>query len=317
VNGPVRSRSTGSARRSRRGAFGGTATGRDLAGVLTLAGEGSRMLPWSRGLRKEFLPLFDAGRERGAVLKPMAHLAVETLMGAGVTDLTFVVQPRDRATVANYFTVDRDLLRRVGRHPERLAETRELYDRLRSLKIHFALQPSPAGFGDAVLRAASFVGDRPFLLHASDAFLDEPQRGRIPRAMAEVLDVQSVDAVLLVRKVRDPRRYGVVEGVPSGRHRTWRQLTVTGIEEKPSRPRSSWAATAIYAFRPSVFAALRVARRKRRGAPEFELTWGIQELLDSGRSVAALVAAPPAHWRSVGSPDSYFRALRATRLEQW
>jgi UTP--glucose-1-phosphate uridylyltransferase len=299
----------GRGRASRAGSSGTPA----LAGVLTLAGEGTRMLPWSRSLRKEFLPLFDAGRERGPVLKPVAHLVVETLMGAGVKDLTLVVQPRDRETVANYFTVDPDLLRRVRRHPERLVETREFYEQLRSLRLHYAVQPKPAGFGEAVLRAASGVGDRPFLVHASDAFLDEPQRGALPRAMGRLLIDEELDGVLLVRRVKDPRRYGVIEGVPQGRYGRWRRLRVRGIEEKPERPRSHWAATAVYAFRPRLFEALRTVQRRRPRAPELELTWGIQQMIEEGGSVAALVAAPPAHWRSVGSPEGYFRALRATR----
>lgn len=274
------------------------------------------MLPWSRSLRKEFLPLFDAGRERGPVLKPVAHLVVETLIGAGVADLTLVVQPRDREAVANYFTVDSDLLRRIRRHPERLVETREFYDQLRSLRLRYAVQPKPAGFGDAVLRAAPGVGDRPFLVHASDAFLDEPHRGDLPRAMGKLLVEEDIDGVLLVRRVADPSRYGVVNGTSAGRYGRWRRLSVTGIEEKPAHPRSHWAATAVYAFRPRLFDALRQVQRARPRAPELELTWGIQRMLDDGGSVAALVAAPPAHWRSVGSPEGYFRALRATRRGQ-
>jgi dTDP-glucose pyrophosphorylase len=287
-----------------------------LVGVLTLAGAGSRMLPWSRGLRKEFLPLFDAGRGGESVLKPVAHLVVETLMGANVTDITLVVQPRDRGTVANYFTDDPELHRRAAPHPERLAETREFHRRLRALRLRYAEQPRPAGFGDAVLRAERSVEGRPFILHASDAFLDEPRRGELPAAMGRMLLEDGLDAVLLVRSVRDPRRYGVVEGVPAGRYGRWRRLTVTGMEEKPERPRSHWAATAVYAFRPSLFDALRTARRRHSSTTELEVTWGIQEIADRGGKIAALVLSPPAFWRSVGSPESYYRALRATHRER-
>lgn len=271
------------------------------------------MLPWSRSLRKEFLPLFDRDPDRVPVLKPVAHLVVETLMGAGVSDLTLVVRPRDRPTVANYFKVDSGLLRRVRHHPERLVETRRFYEQLRSLHLRYALQPRPSGFGDAVLRAERSVGRRPFLVHASDAFLDEPTRGALPRAMGRLLVDDELDAVLLVRRVNDPRRYGVVDAEPAGRYGRWRRLRVRAIEEKPDHPRSHWAATAVYAFRPRIFGALRTVRRRRPRARELELTWGIQQMLEDGGSVAALVAAPPAHWRSVGSPEGYFRALRATR----
>lgn len=297
---------TGTLRPPRRGAA-------DLVGVLTLAGEGTRMLPWSRGLRKEFLPLFDRGPAGEPLLKPVAHLVLETLMGAGVTEMTLVVRPKERAAIANYFSVDPDLLRRLARHPDRLSGTRDLYARLGRLRLRYASQPRPLGFGDATLRAAPTVGDRPFVLHASDAFLDEPRRGELPEAMAGLLRREGLDAVLLVRRVRDPRRYGVVEGRPDGRYGRWRRLTVERIQEKPARPRSSWAATAVYAFTPAIFDALREVRRRSPAGRELELTDGIQQLIDRGGSVGALVLSGATRWRSVGSPEGFYRALRATR----
>lgn len=271
------------------------------------------MLPWSRSLRKEFLPLFDQTREgSGPVLKPVAHLVVETLMGAGVDDLTLVVQPRDRTTVENYFTVDHSLLERVGHHPERLTATREFYRRLRSLRLRYVEQPKPLGFGDAVLRARDSVADRPFLLHASDAYIAEPRRGQVLRAMGRLLLRERLDAVLLVRRVQNPRRYGVVEVDNAGRFLGWRRLRVTAIQEKPDRPRSSWAATAAYAFRPAIFDGIRRAARAHRSAGELELTWGIEQLVRDGRRVGALVLSRPAVWLSVGSPEQYLHALRWT-----
>jgi dTDP-glucose pyrophosphorylase len=285
----------------------------DLVGVLTLAGEGTRMLPWSRGLRKEFLPLYDRGLEGAPVLKPIAHLALEAFMAAGVSDVTLVVQPRDLALVQDYFTVDAPFLERHRHHPERLAETRDFYSKLRALRLRFAVQPHPAGFGDAVLRAEPFVGPRPFLLQASDGVILEPRWGSVHRTMARLLRRERLDAVLLVRRVRDPRRYGVVEGRATGRFEGRRRLIVTGMEEKPSHPRSAWAATALYAFTPRIFAALRDARKAGGAATEFELTSGIRKLLEDDGSVSALVLEPSSQWRSVGSPEGYFRALRATQ----
>ncbi|MGA9838958.1 MAG: sugar phosphate nucleotidyltransferase [Thermoplasmata archaeon] len=285
---------------------------RPLRGVLTLAGAGTRMLPWSRGLRKEFLPLYDRGHDGSPVLKPLAHLVLETLTSAGVSDVTLVVQPTDLALVRNYFTVDPSFLEQHRQHPERLVETREFYRRLVDLRIRYALQPRPTGFGDAVLRSEPRLGGAPFLLHASDALLLEPARGTLPHGMGELLRRESLDAVLLVRRVPDARRYGVVVGREVARYRSWRRLDVSGMEEKPTHPRSHWAATAVYAFAPTVFDALRSARRKAPRGSELELTHGIADLLAGGGRVAALVLEPADAWRSVGSPDGFYRALRAT-----
>ncbi|MCI4346993.1 MAG: hypothetical protein L3J97_00020 [Thermoplasmata archaeon] len=283
-----------------------------MRGVLTLAGEGTRMLPWSRGLRKEFLPLYDRGDDGRPVLKPVAHLVLETLTGAGVDDVTLVVGAHQLEFVRNYFSVNGRFLRRHEKHPDRLVETRRFYDRLSRLKIRFAVQPSPRGFGDAVLRAERSVGRHPFILHAADAVLIEPERGELPRRMMALRDRDDLDAVLLVRRVRDPRRYGVVEGSPLGREQGIRKLDVVRMEEKPARPRSSWAATAVYAFAPSIFTALRKVRRARP-ASELELTDAIERVLADGGRVAALVLPRSlGEWRSVGSPEGFHRALRRT-----
>jgi UTP--glucose-1-phosphate uridylyltransferase len=284
-----------------------------MEAVVTLAGEGTRMLPWSRGLRKEFLPLYDRGGDDRPVLKPVAHLVVEELVAAGAFHLTIVHQPRDAEAVRNYFTVDPTFLRRHRRVGERLSETRRFYETLRRLRVSFVEQPRPAGFGDAVLQAKGSVDGQRFFLHAGDAILLEPHRGRLLRAMGALLERDGLDAVLLVRKVSDPRRYGVVEGRPGPAVHGIRRLDVTGMVEKPSRPKTHWAATAVYAFDPSIFSALARVRASRHPS-ELELTDGIRSVLANGGRVASLILTPRAgEWWSVGSPEAFGRALARTR----
>jgi UTP--glucose-1-phosphate uridylyltransferase len=284
-----------------------------MEGVLTLAGEGTRMLPWSRGLRKEFLPLHDRGQDGSTILKPVAHLALESLVGAGADSITLVVSLRDVATAKSYFSIDRGFLERHRHHRERLSETQQFYETLRRLKIHFEVQPEPLGFGDAVLRARSAVGQEPFLLHAGDAVLWEKKRGQTLRELAALREAEGLDAVLLVRHVADPRRYGVVEGTNAGRFHGYRRLNVTRMKEKPAKPRSSWAATAVYAFSPELFSALDRVRRRNR-PKELEVTDAIVELLAGGGRVAALVLTQrTGSWRSVGSLAGYLQAFQQSR----
>ena len=284
-----------------------------MEAVVTLAGEGTRMLPWSRGLRKEFLPLYDRGESGAPVLKPVAHLVVETLVAAGALHLTIVHQPRDAEAVRNYFTVDPEFLRRHRHQGERLTETRRFYDTLGRLRISFAVQDRPLGFGDAVVRARGSVGGQRFFLHAGDAVLLERHRGTILRAMAALLERDGLDAVLLVRKVADPRRYGVVEGHRGPSVQGIARLDVDAMVEKPEHPKSHWAATAAYAFHPSIFAALEKYRRASR-PKELELTDGVRTLLADGGRVSCLVLSPRVGaWWSVGSPEGYGRALARTR----
>ncbi len=290
-----------------------------MRGVVTLAGDGSRMLPWARLVRKEFLPLFDVPSDgHGApVLKPVAHFVLETLVRAGISDLVLVVRPENLSYVRSYFSIDPAFLRRHAHHPERVRETRQFYRSLARLRIEFRLQRQPKdrrsrGFGDAVLRAAPVVGDEPFVVHAGDGLLLEPERGQLVRAMVALRARERLDAVLLVRPVADARRYGVVEGRPLAPFRGIGRLAVTAMEEKPAEPRSRWAATAVYAFGPRIWDALR--REARRHPEELELTDGIARLLrDGGRAQALILTPRQGIWRSVGSPERYARALSETQ----
>ena len=271
------------------------------------------MLPWSRGLRKEFLPLYDRASAGEPVLKPVAHLVVEALASAEADRVTIVVQPRDAGFVQNYFSVDHAFLHRHRRTPDRLVETRRFYRTLDRVQFSFVSQPRAAGFGDAVLQSEGVVGKNPFFLHAGDGIVLEPHRGAALRAMGKIRERDDLDAVLLVRHVADARRYGVIEGHPEGAEGQYRRFRVTEMHEKPARPRTHWAATAVYAFGSRLYPALEAVRREQRPR-ELELTEGIRYILQHGGRVAALLITPKTGiWRSVGSPDGYARALVQTR----
>jgi UTP--glucose-1-phosphate uridylyltransferase len=284
-----------------------------MHGVLTLAGEGTRMLPWSRGLRKEFLPLLDRSVAGKPVLKPVAHVALESLVRAGAEQITLVVARRDEQLARSYFSVDSEFLDRHSHHPERLADTEAFYSALGRLRIKMVVQPEPRGFGDAVLRASASVGREPFLLHAADAVLLEHPRGRTLKELGRLREREDLDAVLLVRRVADPSKYGVVEGRFAGRFGRYRRLEVTAMEEKPTKPKSPWAATAVYALSPQIFDVLRQEARIGHSR-ELELTAGISRLIRQGGKVSALVLPPSAgKWSSVGSVEGYLRALHRSK----
>jgi UTP--glucose-1-phosphate uridylyltransferase len=277
--------------------------------VITLAGEGTRLLPATRGLRKEMLPLFYRGVQGTPVLAPVVHHVVRTLVGAGVREMALVVGP-DQGWVRRYFEPDEAFLERHRSHPERLRETLALGRMLRGVRFHWIVQPRPRGFGDALLRARGVVGGDPFLLHAADAVLREPREGELPRRMEQLREREGASAVLLVRRVKDPRRYGVVEGRLVRTDDGLPYLDVSGMEEKPAHPRSPWAATAIYALSPEIFPLL---RREARPDRELEVTQGLSALLQEGHRVLAVRLPTPGHaWLSVGSPEGYYRALQRT-----
>ena len=60
--------------------------------VITAAGEGSRMLPLTKGVRKEMLPLCAYNQKKELVLKPILHLILEQLYAANFRRFCFVIR---------------------------------------------------------------------------------------------------------------------------------------------------------------------------------------------------------------------------------
>jgi UTP--glucose-1-phosphate uridylyltransferase len=285
--------------------------------IVTLAGDGSRMLPWTRGLRKEFLPLFGDGPSGGPTLKPVAHLVVEALAQSGVREITLVIRPRDRSFVQQYFTIDPELVERHLHQPDRIVETRRFHATLRRLRLRLVAQPHPRGFGDAVLQARRSIGHEPFYLHAGDGVVLGGGAADILSAMGRLRSSERLDGVLLVRRVADPRRYGVIEGGKMPDFGGYRRLEVRAMAEKPEHPASHWAATAVYAFAPSLFDALSAVRASEH-PHELEVTDGIRYLLAHGGRLQALVLDRSVGiWRSVGSPEGFRRALAHSHRIAW
>ena len=105
------------------------------------------------------------------------------------------------------------------------------------------------------------------------------------------------------------------KGSPAGRFEGTRPAAGHGMEEKPERPRSQWAATAVYAFSPRLFEALRTVRSGRDHPKELEVTDAIRELIANGGRVAALVLRPSEPESGVRSvrPDGFLQALKRTQ----
>jgi UTP--glucose-1-phosphate uridylyltransferase len=115
--------------------------------LIPVAGLGTRMRPVSFVVPKAMLPLVDAGDRIRTVL----HVILAEVRAAGIERAAVITSPGHADALRAYF----DAVRRSGEGdiPEHL---------------EYVIQPSAAGFGDAVLRGASFAGDEPFLLMLGD-----------------------------------------------------------------------------------------------------------------------------------------------------
>ncbi len=168
--------------------------------------------------------------------KPMVYYPLSTLMLAGIREILVITTPQDRPQF------------------ERLLGTGAQY----GLRLAYAVQPSPDGLAQAFIIGRQFVGsDRVALVLGDNIFYGHGLPDDLRRAVQ-----RHEGATVFAYQVRDPERYGVVEFDRTGR--------AIGLEEKPQKPRSTWAVTGLYFYDNRVLDIAGGLRPSSRG--ELEIT---------------------------------------------
>ena len=263
--------------------------------VITAAGSGSRLLPFSKETPKEMLPYCARARDGRLILKPILEVVYESLHDHGYRKFCFVVG-RGKRSIEDYFLVDDSAKYSTN------SDLQDFYKKIRSSHIMYAQQSSPRGFGDAVLKAKLFAGKDSFLLHAGDDVILSPGNGHIQRLEDAFLS-NGADIALLVDRVERPEQYGVIEGRSIGDG----LFRVEHLEEKPRRPKTNLAVIATYIFKPSIFCELERVEPDRNG--EIQLTDAIGSLAANGKCVAVELGAAEKRI-DVGTPESYVACIR-------
>ncbi len=202
--------------------------------------------------------------------KPMIYYPLSTLIMAGIRDVLVITTPHD----AGQFT--------------RLLGDGSSY----GISISYAEQASPDGLAQAFVIGADFVGDDKVALVLGDNVFYGPGLGT---RLSRHRDVDG--GLIFAYQVADPSSYGVVEFDADGR--------AISLEEKPARPRSSFAVPGLYFYDNDVLAIARDLLPSPRG--ELEITDVNRAYLDRGRLAVEVLPRGTA-WLDTGTFDSLMAA---------
>ena len=267
--------------------------------VIPAAGLGSRLLPITKEIPKEMLPIFLKSKSNEIIVKPLIQALVEKFFKLGIKEYGIIVGRQKRA-IKDHFTLDQELLQSIKSKNYLRKDLEQFYNILKKTKIFWINQQKQNGFGDAVQYAKSFVGNEEFLVSAGDTLIPE-SKNVMNRLMKTKLDGNN-DALIVLKEVTDPRRFGVavVSNTKTG-------LLAKNVEEKPVKPKSNLAIVALYRFKPSIFTAL---AEVKHGNDELQLTDAIQRLIDRGGKVRAVLMNKNDKVVDVGTAESYLDTFR-------
>jgi glucose-1-phosphate thymidylyltransferase len=203
--------------------------------------------------------------------KPMVYYPLSTLMLSGIRDVLVITTPHEQ-----------DGFTRL------LGDGSEL-----GLRISYAVQPSPDGLAQAFLIGREFVGaDRVTLALGDNIFYGAHISDYLRSAAA-----RETGATVFGYQVRDPERYGVVELDATGR--------ALSLEEKPAKPRSSYAVTGLYFYDNQVIDIAAKLKPSLRG--ELEITDVNRAYLERGQLHVEKLARGIA-WLDTGTHEALMQA---------
>lgn len=236
-----------------------------MKGIVLAGGTGSRLHPITKGVSKQLMPIYD---------KPMVYYPISVLMLAGIKDILIITTPEDKTSFINL-----------------LGDGSQF-----GINLSFEVQKSPDGLAQAFIIGEQFIGqDNVCLVLGDNIFYGQGFTPQLIKALNSA--EQYKNATVFGYKVKDPKRFGVVEFDEN--------MKATSIEEKPIIPKSNFAITGLYFYDNEVIDIAKNIQPSERG--ELEITCINNEYLKMGKLNVQLLGRGFT-WLDTGTHESLLEA---------
>jgi len=240
--------------------------------IIPVAGLGTRFLPLSRAVSKDFFPLVD---------KPVIQYIIEEVKKSGIKEIVFVTSPGQK-TIFNYFKkspeLERTLIKR--KKDKILKEMKDFEQVFEGISFSYVEQKKPLGDGHALLQAARKIKQEPVAVSFGDDVVDSDEP-----AISQLINVFKTCNAPVVALKQLPREkvpaYGVVSVEKIANH----LYKIKKIIEKPelSEIPSNLVIVGKYVLTPEVFKYLKKATPSKKG--EIILAEVFDKMLSEGKII--------------------------------
>ncbi|MDX7085485.1 UTP--glucose-1-phosphate uridylyltransferase GalU [Serratia marcescens] len=247
-----------------------------LKAVIPVAGLGTRMLPATKAIPKEMLPVVD---------KPLIQYIVDECVAAGIKDIVLVTHSSKNA-IENHFDTSFELEAVLEARVKRqlLAEVQNICPP--DVTVMQVRQGQAKGLGHAVLCAKPMVGDSPFVVLLPDVLLDDATADLRKENLAKMIQrfEDTGCSQIMVEPVpeQDVSKYGVVD-CAGATIAAGESAPMSAVVEKPSREEapSNLAVVGRYVLSAAIWPLLE--KTPPGAGDEIQLTDAIAMLMDEQR----------------------------------